>query len=178
MDGQAVLEWAHKLGITLKAAGDRIRYRPKSAAPPDFVESLQQHKAEILAILSGQPTTWPPPDAADLLARWKELGRPEIPLSTGMTITDLDRWLYPSHGLPVWKPEELPSIRGYLVEHLPPGKVPQTNSVMEEWRRTSIPAWRGKLKAAMKEGRKGDEEYARWMLREVLLDPEHQEPEV
>ena len=38
---------------------------------------------------------WPPEDAGDLLERWRELGSPEIPLSQGVGIVDLVKWLDP-----------------------------------------------------------------------------------
>ena len=39
--------------------------------------------------------SWPPEDAGDLLERWRELGSPEIPLSQGVGIVDLVKWLDP-----------------------------------------------------------------------------------
>ena len=44
-----------------------------------------------------------------------------------------------------------------------------------EWRRVSIPEWRLFLQECIDEGNQKREQYARWMLREVLLDPEYQE---
>ena len=41
------------------------------------------------------PIPWPPDDASELIARWIELGRPEIPVDSGSTITDLERWFDP-----------------------------------------------------------------------------------
>ena len=46
-----------------------------------------------------------------------------------------------------------------------------------EWRRVSIPDWRCILENAVETEDKGRERYARWMLREILLDPEYLEPE-
>ena len=40
---------------------------------------------------------WPPSDAKDLLARWEAEERPEIPLGQGKTISNLERWFYPTH---------------------------------------------------------------------------------
>lgn len=40
---------------------------------------------------------WPPPDAQDLLARWESQDRPEIPLAPGKSISNLERWFYPTH---------------------------------------------------------------------------------
>ena len=44
-----------------------------------------------------------------------------------------------------------------------------------EWRRTSIPPWRQVLLESISSGEASREGYARWMLRDVLLDPEYQE---
>ncbi|MBI4235733.1 MAG: hypothetical protein HY688_00010 [Chloroflexi bacterium] len=47
--------------------------------------------------------------------------------------------------------------------------------VLREWRRVSIPAWRQVLADSVQQRDQGREQYARWMLREVLLDPDYQE---
>ncbi len=44
--------------------------------------------------------------------------------------------------------------------------------VLQEWRRVSIPDWRRILQESIDHGDRLREEYALWMLREVLLDPE------
>jgi hypothetical protein len=44
-----------RLGITLEARGDRLRYRPRSAVTPELVERLTAHKAELLAMLLPTP---------------------------------------------------------------------------------------------------------------------------
>jgi hypothetical protein len=41
----------NRRGIRLKARGDRLRYSPKSAVPPDMMERLKAHKGELLAAL-------------------------------------------------------------------------------------------------------------------------------
>ena len=46
-----------------------------------------------------------------------------------------------------------------------------------EWRRISIPDWRRILLESMDKKDSKREEYARWMLSEILLDPEYQKPE-
>ena len=43
-----------------------------------------------------------------------------------------------------------------------------------EWRRVSIPKWRIILKESIDVSDHRREEYARWMLDEILLDPEYQ----
>ena len=44
-----------------------------------------------------------------------------------------------------------------------------------EWRRVSIPQWRQILEEAIDEGDSHREKYARWMLWDVLFDPEYDE---
>jgi hypothetical protein len=44
--------------------------------------------------------------------------------------------------------------------------------MLQEWRRISIPDWRGKLAQARACGRQREERYAAHMLGAVLLDPE------
>ena len=46
-----------------------------------------------------------------------------------------------------------------------------------EWRRVSIPEWRRILQESIDKEDTRREEYARWMLRDILLDPEYQEVE-
>ncbi len=45
-----------------------------------------------------------------------------------------------------------------------------------EWRRVSIPEWRRILQISLDQDDSRREAYARWMLREVLLDPDYCEP--
>jgi len=47
--------------------------------------------------------------------------------------------------------------------------------VLEEWRKTSIPSWRGILSESIEKRDKKREVYARWMLREMLEDPDYTE---
>jgi hypothetical protein len=47
--------------------------------------------------------------------------------------------------------------------------------LLEEWRRISIPDWREKLKVAIENRNIKGEEYARWMLKEILEDPDYKE---
>lgn len=48
--------------------------------------------------------------------------------------------------------------------------------MLREWRRVSIPQWRDVLRESIEQSDAKREEYARWMLREVLLDPDYVEP--
>ena len=47
---------------------------------------------------------------------------------------------------------------------------------LQEWRRISIPDWRHILSESAEQGDADREAYARWMLREVLLDPDYRHP--
>jgi hypothetical protein len=47
--------------------------------------------------------------------------------------------------------------------------------LLEEWRKISIPDWREKLKVAIENRNVKGEEYARWMLKEMLEDPDFSE---
>lgn len=44
-----------------------------------------------------------------------------------------------------------------------------------EWRRVSLPQWQQILKESIADGDKHREEYAKWMLRDILLDPDYEE---
>ena len=51
----ALLEDVRSRGVELRAAGNRLCYRPKAAVPADLVARLRRHKAELLDLLrSGQ----------------------------------------------------------------------------------------------------------------------------
>ena len=47
--------------------------------------------------------------------------------------------------------------------------------ILWEWRRASIPVWRTILEESVFKGDSNREEYARWMLMEILLDPDYEE---
>ena len=44
-----------------------------------------------------------------------------------------------------------------------------------EWRRVSIPQWQQTLKVSIADGDKHREDYAIWMLHDILLDPDFEE---
>jgi hypothetical protein len=46
---------------------------------------------------------------------------------------------------------------------------------LEEWRRISLPEWRHILQESIKGKNKDREEYARWMLKEILEDLDYKE---
>lgn len=45
-----------RLGIELRACGDQIRYRPKSAMTPELAQRLTASKPEVLAVLNAHAT--------------------------------------------------------------------------------------------------------------------------
>src|SRR6185503_10643717 len=51
-------------GVELVPVGDRLRFRPASAVPPELRERLRVHKAEVLALLA--PSALPGPAAPSL----------------------------------------------------------------------------------------------------------------
>jgi hypothetical protein len=117
---------------------------------------------------------WPPEDARELLRLWEELGRPKMAVSPGITISNLGKWLNADW----WseQPEKhLSVVRRFLWEGLPSTEVRQANPLLEEWRRISIPEWRRILQESVEKGDNRREAYARWMLREVLADPEYRD---
>ena len=49
-----VLSALSRLGAHLEVAGDKLRFRPKGAVPPELVEVMRQRKAEILTALQSE----------------------------------------------------------------------------------------------------------------------------
>jgi hypothetical protein len=192
-----------RLGVILMPEGDSLRYRaPNGIITPQLREALLTYKAEILILMSEQPRTqkpsgfagsphiagtgepefclsdncppWPPPDATDLGARWEALDYPEIPLSPGVSISNLRKWLYQD-----WPGQcllqQVAAIRRFLWEGLPANEVPSADPLLEGWRRVSIPEWQRILQESIAGGDKRREEYARWMLKEILQDRDDKE---
>jgi TubC N-terminal docking domain len=56
-------------GVELVAAGERIRFRPASAVPPELRERLRVHKAEVLALLAPSILLMPAPPSPSTPAR-------------------------------------------------------------------------------------------------------------
>jgi hypothetical protein len=73
-------------------------------------------------------------------------------------------------------------VMDYLLNHQAcPSTPAEAHDPMEcwplkEWRRVSIPEWRRILQESIDKRDSKREAYARWMLRDILLDPEYQEP--
>ncbi len=47
-----LLDELARLGITLVASDDRLRYHPRELVAPELVERLKEHKAEVLEIVN------------------------------------------------------------------------------------------------------------------------------
>jgi hypothetical protein len=89
-----LLERVRAAGLTLEAAGDRLRISPGDRLPEDLRAGLVKHKAEVLAALADPRRPAPPEpvlvpaDAVALrvaafraqLATWKASRRPGVPL--------------------------------------------------------------------------------------------------
>lgn len=66
-------------GVTLEAVGERLRFHPRSAVPPDLLQRMCDCKAELLAML--HPQDGRSSDAAD--------GGPQyLPVHAGPVMTD------------------------------------------------------------------------------------------
>ena len=93
-----------------------------------------------------------------------------------MSIADLGKWLSSNYQEEQLS-DQLGVVRRFLWEGLPKIEVPMANILLEEWRRISIPEWRRILVESTDKGDGRRAEYARWMLRDVLQDPEYEEPQ-
>ena len=52
MNPADILRQASELGISLSITKDRVQYRPKSAASPEFVQALRQNKPAVMRHLT------------------------------------------------------------------------------------------------------------------------------
>ena len=163
--------------LTVKAG--KLHYRgPKTGLTPALRLAIAQQKDELLWVLSrkDEASCWPPQDATGLVFKWNQLGRPQIALSPGVVIANLETWLS-SNWPEVPISEQVAAVRRFLWESLPETEVPTENLLLEEWRRTAIPSWRQRLAEATGFRDFGMMKRARWMLRDILIDPEYQEPQ-
>lgn len=55
MKALALVERARRFGVTMKPEGDALRLSAPHQPPADLIAELRQHKAEIMALLTGQP---------------------------------------------------------------------------------------------------------------------------
>ena len=173
MDAIAIIEQLHDLGITIESNGPKIRLEPGSKVPAVLLDEVRRNKASLMTLLSrsADPAPWPPPDSEELIARWKDLGCPRIPLAPGISVSDLHTWFY-SESLGDRHVKHLAAIRGFLLEGLYPCEVPRADPLLEEWRRTSLPFWKRRLVEAQAACDARAIGRAKWML-EVLEDNEN-----
>ena len=175
-----LLAEVNRCGGCLAVEAGKLHYRgPRRGLTPALRHAISQKREELLSTLSrGDSATrfWPPQDAGELIFEWNHLGRPQKPLSPGVSIANLETWLCSRW----W--EERPSdqvavVRRFLWEGLPESEVPEENLLLEEWRKTAISSWRHRLAEATGSGDFGTVRRARWMLRDILVDPEYDEPQ-
>ena len=103
-------------------------------------------------------------DLVSVLERCKALGITLTPVGNKLR-------MYPFSAIPPDLVEELRKNKAQIISLL--RKVDFNSWVLEEWRRVSIPEWRRILQESIDKKDQKREEYARWMLREILLDPEY-----
>ena len=131
-------------GILAVGAG-KLHYRgPRRGLTPELRNAISQQKDELLSVLAHKDQgawVWPPLDAVELVVKWNQLERPQIPLCPGVSIADLGKWLSSNYQEEQLS-DQLGVVRRFLWEGLPKIEVPMANILLEEWRRISIPEWR------------------------------------
>jgi len=55
MEPVALLGRLAQAGVELHPAGDRLRFRPRSAVTPDLLSELAEHKHELVRLLTSGP---------------------------------------------------------------------------------------------------------------------------
>ena len=174
-----ILAEVGRCGGFLAVEAGKLHYRgPKKGLTPELRHAISQQKDELLSILASGDSgtwTWPLQDAADLIFIWNHLGRPKIPVSPGVSIVCLETWLCSRSEYCVI--EQVATVRHFLWESLPDREVPEENPLLDQWRATAIPHWRDRLEKATESGDSAIVKKARWMLRDILLDPEYEEPQ-
>ncbi len=55
MNAASLLAELHSLGVTIEARGDRLRFGPVDAVPPDLLEHLRANKEEVIDLLEHDP---------------------------------------------------------------------------------------------------------------------------
>lgn len=125
MNAISLLEEIQRMGITLKAVGDKLRFRPVDAVDQETLELLKAHKAELLASLRSRDAR--PSNACRLTARPNRQGfdatdvfdGPQItphskraPGAWPSELTDLIEWFQANReGLPTSPYRLLPGVR-------------------------------------------------------------------
>jgi hypothetical protein len=82
-----------RLGIRFEADGERLRYFPRSALPPDRLNLLKKHKAELLATLRptpdlahSAPTCEAPAQSSKAVCRCGSTTWRDVPIHDGQSI--------------------------------------------------------------------------------------------
>ena len=179
MNLNELLAQVSRCGAYLAVEAGELHYRgPSRGLTPALRHAISQKKCELLSILSkGDPAIWPPNDTAELVFKWNHLGRPQIPMSPGVSISSLESW-FCSHWPDELVPDQVAAVRRFLWESLLEAEVPEENLLLDAWRATAIPDWQNRLAQAKKSGDWNTASKARWMLREILLDPEFREDQI
>lgn len=108
-------------------------------------------------------------DVRTLLEQCRNLGVTFIPLEDRLRIKA-------PRPLPDGLMTDLKQAKYEILVELKHGLKEQSDCwMLEEWRRLSLPEWRTILQESIDSKNTSREEYARWMLREVLEDPEYME---
>ena len=156
----------------------KLHYRgPRRGLTSSLRKAISQRKDELLHLLAigdSDFCVWPLQDAAELVYMWNQIGRPRIPVSPGVTIACLETWLC-SNWSDILVHKQVAAVRHFLWESLPKGEVPKENPLLEEWRVAAIPDWKDRLERATWSGDSAMVKRSRWMLRDILLDPEYRE---
>lgn len=91
---RAILSAADACGMSMTAAGDRLKWKSVKAPPADLLEAIKAHKPEILAALRQ-------PGFAECLSRLQAMPYPAD--------IDIDRWAQfltdAAHFVAVWGPQ-------------------------------------------------------------------------
>ena len=108
-------------------------------------------------------------DVATLMKQCRALGATLVPMGDRLKVQA-------PHPLPDARVAELRDAKGEILAELQRQRneklVPW---MLQEWRRISLPAWRRILLESIEGNDSKREEYARWMLSEVLEDEEYRE---
>lgn len=119
MRAQALLEELRGRGVTLEARGDRLRFKPVNAVPPEMLAKLRARKQEILAELTqGREPIEPeaqipeagPPGA--VLIDSHRYGEVWIALEDSVAASLRDEEQHRETPRPVLTPEDLEYLRG------------------------------------------------------------------
>ena len=89
MNAFRLMEDLRRRGITLEAAGGKLRWAPKDALVPEEVDELRDHKAEILALLSSDKRALSAVEPSDLPFPLGYGGMPKVQVELAEVINDV-----------------------------------------------------------------------------------------